>query len=100
LRLELDLVELRDPVDELGYAVAEVTRDLGVRDLGVFGDVVEQRGSERLRIEVPLREDVGDGERVRDVRLAGLAILPFVRFLAEVVGRFELTEVLRPEVAG
>jgi hypothetical protein len=48
---------------------------------------VQQRRGQRLRIEVPLREDVRDGERVRDVGLAGLAELPFVRGFAEVVGR-------------
>ena len=87
VRLELDLVELGDAVDELGDRLAEVAGDLGLGDRGVFGHVVQQRRGQRLRVEVPLREDVGDGERVRDVGLAGLAELPFVRGLAEVVGR-------------
>ena len=90
LRLELDLVELGDAVDQLGDRLAEVARDLGLGDRGVFGHVVQQRRGERLRVHVPLREDVGDGERVGDIRLAGLAELAFVRRLAEVVGRFEL----------
>jgi hypothetical protein len=61
---------------------------------------MQERGGERLRIEVPLGEDVGDRERVRDVGLARLAELPFVRLLAEVIRRLQLRDVLRLEVTG
>ena len=100
LGLELDLVELRDAVDQLGDALAEVARDLGLGDRGVLRHVVQQRRSQRLRVHVPLREDVGDRERVGDVGLAGLAVLPFVRRLTEIVRRFELRNVLRLQIAG
>jgi hypothetical protein len=100
LGLELDLVEFGDAVYQLCDGLAEMEGDLGFGDLGVFGHVVEQRGGERLRVHVPLREDVGNGERVRDVRLAGLTELAFVSCLAEVVRRLELSQVLRLEVTG
>ncbi len=98
--VELDLVELRHAVDELGYGIAEVPRDLGLGDFGIFGYVVKQSCGKRLRIEVPLREDVGDGERVRNVGLTGLPELPFVGRFAEVVSGFELSKILRFEIPG
>jgi hypothetical protein len=70
VRLEFDAIELGDAVDELGDALAEVARDLRLGDGGVFRHVMQQRRSECLRVHVPLREDVCDGERVGDVRLA------------------------------
>ena len=100
LRLELDFVELRNAVDELRDRLAEVARDFVLGDRGVFGHVVQQRRGERLRIHVPLRENVGDREGVRDVRLAGLAVLPFVCGFAEMVRRLELSKVLRLQIAG
>jgi hypothetical protein len=97
---ELDLVELGDAVHQIGHGLAEVARDLGLGDGGVLHHVVEERGSQRLRIEVPLREDVGDRQRMGDVGLARLAELALVGLLAEVIGRLQLRDVLRLEVAG
>ena len=75
-RLELDLVELGDAVDQLGHRLAEGVGDLVLGDGGVLDHVVQQRGHQRLAVEVPVGEDLGDRERVRDVRLAGLATWP------------------------
>jgi len=44
---------------------------------------VQQRGREALGIEPPLRQDAGDGERMRDVRLARLPELSAMRGLGE-----------------
>ena len=71
-----------------------------VETVGVLDDVVQQRRDQRLRVELPLREDLGDRERVRDVGLAGLAELALVGRVAEVVGLFEAGEVGGLEVAG
>jgi hypothetical protein len=100
VRLEFDLVELGYAVHQLGHWFSEVARDLGLGDRGVLHHVMQERGGERLRIEVPLGEDVRDRERVRDVGLARLAELPFVRLLAEVIRRLQLRDVLRLEVTG
>ena len=52
----------------------------------VLDHVVQQRRHQRLRVEVPLGEDLGDGERVGDVRLAALAVLARVRGARDLVG--------------
>ena len=94
------LSSLETPSTRSATGLPKLLRDLGLGDRGVLHHVVQQRGGQRLRVEVPLREDVGDGERVRDVGLARLAELPVVRGLAEVVGRLQLRDVLRLQVAG
>ena len=100
LRLELDAVELRDAVDEVGDRLAEALRDVVGRDLGVLDHVVQQRGAQRLRVELPVREDLGDRDRVRDVGFAGLAELALVGRVAEVVGLLEAGEVRGLEIPG
>ena len=99
LGFEFDLVELGNAVDQLGDQLAEIARDLGLGDRGVLHHVMQQRRGQCLRIEVPLREDVGDGERMRDVGVTGLAELSFVRRFAEVICRLDPRQILRLEVA-
>ena len=65
-----ELRELRDAVDEVGDLGAEPLLDVGEAVLGVLGDVVEERGRDRDRVDAELREDLGRGDRVGDVRLA------------------------------
>ena len=56
--LELDPRQLGDALDEPRDLVAELGSDLvGVR-LGVLDDVVEERGGERLLVEMELGEDL------------------------------------------
>ena len=68
--------------------------------VGVLDHVVQQRGAQRLGVELPLGEDLGDRERVRDVGLAALAVLALVGGVAEVVGLLDAGEVGGLEVAG
>jgi hypothetical protein len=82
-RLELDLVELGDAVDDLGDRCAELLRELFLGDRRVFDDVVQDRRDDRVGIEMQVREDLRGRERMRDVRLAGEALLAFVRLGAE-----------------
>ena len=98
--LELDAVEFRHAVDQLRDRLAELAADFGLGDRRVFDHVVQQRRGERLRIEMPLREDVGDRQRMRYVGIAGLAELARVRGFAELVSGFEPRYVLRLEIAG
>src|SRR4029078_2999939 len=65
----------------------------------VLGHVVQQRRHQRLAVEVPVGEDLGDGERVRDVRVAGLAGLPGVGGFRKAVRLGEARHVLRLQVA-
>ena len=78
-RGELDAVDLGDAVDQVGHGLAEVLGDLALGGRRVLHHVVEQCRHQRLRVEVPLREDLRHRERVGDVGLAALAVLPGVR---------------------
>ena len=74
-----ELGQLRHAVDELGDLGAELLLDVGQAVLGVLGDVVEERGLDGDRVEAELGQDLGRGDRVGDVRLAGAAPLALVR---------------------
>ena len=76
--LELDPGQLRDALDEVGDLVAELVLDLLGLVLGVLDDVVEERGGDRLLVELELGEDLRDAERVVDELLARAALLPLV----------------------
>ena len=67
---KLDMVELGDAVDQFGDVGAEALRDLVLGGRGVLDDVVQNRCNDRRRIEVQIREDVRDRDRMRDVGLA------------------------------
>ena len=69
--------------------------DLGLGDGGVLHHVVQERGGEPLRVEPPLRQDAGDRERMRDVRLARLAELAAVRGLGELERALDERDVRR-----
>ena len=76
--LELDPGQLGDAVDELGDLVAELVLDRLQVGVGVLDDVVEERGGDRLLVEVELGEDLRDAERVVDELLARAALLAVV----------------------
>ena len=76
--LELDPRQLRDALDELGDLGAELGAELVELRLGVLDDVVEERGRDRLLVEVQLGADPRDAPRVVDELLAGAAHLPAV----------------------
>ena len=65
---------------------------------GVLHHVVEQRGGEPLRVEPPLRQDARDRERMRDVRLAGLAELAAVGRVGELERALDERDVRRRQV--
>ena len=74
----LDLVELRDAVDQHRDFVAELRRQLVEAVVGVLDGVVQQGRGDRLRAEPQVGEDLRDRERVGDVRLAALPLLSVV----------------------
>ena len=80
------LVQLGDAVDHVGDLVAEVGAQLLERVVGVLDGVVQQGRDEHRLGHAELGEDGGDGERVRDVRVAGLAGLALVVVLGGAVG--------------
>ena len=97
-RLELDLVELGDAVDDLGHRRAEFRRQLLLGDRRVFDDVVQDRRDDRVGIQVQIREDLRGRERVRDVRLAGEPLLALVRLRAEFRGRADALDLLGRQI--
>ncbi len=68
--LERDPRQLRDAVDELRDLVAELGADLVELGTRVLDDVVEERGGDRLLVEVEPRADARNPERVVDELLA------------------------------
>ncbi len=89
----VDLVELRHAVDEHRDLVAEVLAQLLERVVGVLDGVVEQRRGERRRGHAELGEDAGDGDRVRDVRVAAAPLLPGVGLGRHLEGALEEREI-------
>jgi len=76
--LELDPRQLRDALDEVRDLVAEVGADVVDVDARVLDDVVQERGRERLLVQVELGADLGDAPRVVDELLPGAAELTLV----------------------
>ena len=87
------LVELGDAVDEHRDLTAEVLLQLGEAVGGVLDGVVQQRRRQRRRGHAELGEDRGDGQRVGDVGVAGLALLAPVGLLGDDVGPLDDGEV-------
>ena len=81
--LEADPRQLRDALDELRDLGAELGAELLEIGLGVLDDVVQERSGDRLLVEMELRADPRDAERVVDELLARAARLPRVRALGE-----------------
>jgi hypothetical protein len=77
----LQLVELRDTVDEHGDLIAEVVTEHVEGVVGVLDGVVQQGGGKGLRPDPEVGEDLRHGDRVGDVRLAALAQLAGVRLV-------------------
>ncbi len=97
---ELDLVELRQAVDHLGDRHAHLLAEFELGDAGVLEHVVQQRGHQRIGVELPATEDFGDRDRVRDVRLAARAELPEMRLVAEAVGVADAPQVVFGQIGG
>ena len=97
---KFDAVELGHAIDQFGHRLAELRGDFVLGDGGIFHHVVEQRRGQRLRVEVQLGEDVGDGQRVRNIRLTRGTELAEVCGFAEVIGGFKTCHVFRLQIAG
>ncbi|MNS61587.1 hypothetical protein D3C72_946190 [compost metagenome] len=85
-RVGLQLVELGEPVDQLGNRGAEALDELRLGDTAVLDGIVQQRGHERLGVELPFGALRRHGDGVGDVRLAAVAQLPEVGLVGEAVG--------------
>ena len=79
LRIEVDPLELRNPIDDRGHVRAERRIEVVECDTRVLHHVVQDRGRERHIVHAELGQNHGDGERMGDVGLAGLPALILVR---------------------
>ena len=86
---QLDLVELGHAVDEVAHLRAELGGQCLERVAGVLDGVVQQRRDQGGGVHAKLGEDVGDGERMRDVRIAGAPQLIGVPLLGHLVGALQ-----------
>ena len=92
-RRERDGADLGDPFDDVG--------DFGAEQLGnalgggqrVLDDVVQQAGGDRHDVELHVGEEVGNFERMNQVRLARVADLPLVLERGKDVGPAEQLQV-------
>ena len=86
LRLRLDLGELGDAVDQPRDVLAEQLLDLFGGRQRVLDRVVEDRGDDRLVVELEVGEDAGDFDRVAEIGVARGARLGAVRLHREDIG--------------
>ncbi len=89
----LDLVQLGDAVHQRRDVLAEIAPELGERVGGVLDGVVQQGGADRLGVHAELGQDRGDGQRVRDVGVARLALLVLVPVGRDLVGPLHRVDV-------
>ena len=93
LRRKRDGADLGHPLDDVRDVVAEGLADALDGGERVFDDVVEQPGGDADHVELHVGEDVGDLERMDEVRFAGMADLSLVLQGREHVGPPEQLEV-------
>ena len=93
-RGEVDLADLGDALDDVRDLLAELGLDLVDGDRGVFDRIVQQSGGDGRGVELHLGQDGRDLQRMRQVRLAGLARLPLVMLLGKLVGLFDGREIV------
>ena len=87
--LRLDLRQLGDAVDHPRDIVAEQLLDLLGGGDGVLDRVVEDRGRDRLVVEVEVGQDARDFDRVAEIGVARGALLAAVRLERKDVGAVE-----------
>ena len=77
--LVMKLRELRHAVHERGDFFSEKRLDIRKRMLRILHDIVQKRRRDARGVHLELRQNVGDGQRMNDVRLPRLAFLRRVR---------------------
>ena len=91
--LELDPLQLGQPVDDPRDLLTEVLLDLGHRDVGVLHGVVQERGGDRRRVQMQVGQDRGDGDGMQDEVLAREPLLALVGHLGDRVRALDLLEI-------
>ena len=90
---QLDPVQLGHPVDEMAHLFAEFLGQRLERVAGVLDGVVQQRGHQSGGVHAQLGQDVGDGQRVGDVGIAGMAQLGGMPLVGDLEGSLQHRQV-------
>ncbi|KAF1031801.1 MAG: hypothetical protein GAK34_03660 [Delftia tsuruhatensis] len=85
-RVELQLVQLREAVDQLGHVLAEALGEIGLGDAAVFHRIVQQRGHQGRGVELPARAQRRDRDGMGDIGFAAAAPLVAVGLVGEGIG--------------
>jgi hypothetical protein len=94
-RGERELADLGHPVDQLGDVDAELPGEIVLGGLGVLEDVVEEPRGHRRHVHLEVDEEAGDFEGMRQIGLAGGALLAVVGLLGEAVGALDEAQISR-----
>ena len=97
--VEGDLLQLGDAGDQLANRRPEALLQVGNGQVGVFHGVVEDGGRQGVAIQLEVRQDGGDAQRVLDELLARQPILVVVSTGGSIVGPRQDLDVLRRQVA-
>ena len=85
--------QLGHAVDQPGDLAAKALLDVRQVVFGVLGDVVQQRGFDRHRVDAQVGQDLGRGDRVGDVRFARRPPLTLVGLGRQVEGQVHRRQV-------
>ena len=88
------LTQLGNAIDQTGHGVAELGAALIQRVVGVLHRVMQQTGRHHNRPHAQIRENLGNGQRMDDVRFARLAALGGVLDDGTPVGTVENGQIL------
>ena len=94
-RHHVQAADFGDAFDEMRDFGAEALVDARDGKLGVFDDVVQQRGGKRRGVEPHVREDVRNFQQMREVRLAGTAELLAMALGGDFIGAADQPGVFR-----
>ena len=92
------LGQLCDAVHEHGNVMAEALLHILSGRGGVLDNIVQQRRAERIRIHSELQQDIRNGYRMNDIRLAGRADLSLMALRGVFICRNQLADVVLPVI--
>ncbi|KFB70671.1 MAG: hypothetical protein AW09_004218 [Candidatus Accumulibacter phosphatis] len=99
LRLKLDLVELRQAIDEISDRFAETLGNFALANRRILHHVVQERCNHSLDIHLPFSDGARHRQRMGDVGFTRQALLPTMRVLAEQIRFSYALDLFRRKIA-
>ena len=93
-RVHVQLAQFGDAVDATGDFIAELFAEFVERNWRVLDDIVEQASDEARHIHLLIDEQIGNRERMHEIRFAGFAGLAGVQAGGEFEGFVERRQIL------